>query len=210
MKVIPRVRRFYLVRHGQAEADPTVQAFERDLAGELDPGLSALGRRQATLAAARARQLGAEIVLSSALARARETADVIATRARIPRGAIVPDLNEIAPGDLGALERAVARALFPRANGVLSVWQMIRWLRGRADTETPVAARARVLRVLALLDALPHECVAVVGHGYWITLAAMSLGKLTRPRWVGNCAFTAVDSDGAGRYRIVDHARPIT
>ncbi len=219
------MRRYYWIRHGQAENDAgafRVSSFERDLRGEQDRGLSVLGRRQALLAAARARQLGVQSVLSSSLLRARETADLISQRARIPRGSTLAELNEIVPGSLGTVERFVAQAIADApvagrmrarvgafANGALSVWQLAQWSRGLSGLESPAAARARVERVLAQLDTLPHERIAIVGHGYWITLMAMSIPGRSRPRWVPNCSFSRVDADGAGNYRLIELARRV-
>lgn len=58
--------RLYLVRHGEASAAWNEAA---------DPGLSALGRQQAEIAAADMASLGPMEVLSSPLMRARETAE---------------------------------------------------------------------------------------------------------------------------------------
>jgi broad specificity phosphatase PhoE len=221
----PWVRRYYWIRHGQAQNDAgafRVSSFERDLRGEQDRGLSPLGRRQALLAAARARQLGVQSVLSSSLQRAHETADLISERARIPRGVALPELDEIVPGSLGAVERIVAHAIAGApvpapmrlrvgafTSVALSVWQLVQWGRGLSGFESPGAARARIKRVLAMLDALPHERIAVVGHGYWITLMALTIPGGSRPRWVHNRSFSRVDADGAGNYRLVELARRI-
>ena len=54
----------YLVRHGEAAAQ---------WSEDLDPGLSDLGRRQAADVGARLREIGPLALVSSPLARARES-----------------------------------------------------------------------------------------------------------------------------------------
>ena len=61
----------YLVRHGKAAAG---------FAGHHDPGLDELGRRQAEATARELEPLGPLAIYSSPLARARETAEVLARR----------------------------------------------------------------------------------------------------------------------------------
>ena len=86
--------KIYLVRHGKAAA-----GFD----GHLDPGLDALGRKQAAATAKLLAQLAPMPIYSSPLARARETAQPLATlwRAEVtiePRVAEIPspttDLGE--------------------------------------------------------------------------------------------------------------------
>jgi broad specificity phosphatase PhoE len=68
-----RLKRFYIVRHGLTEK-PGV------LLGQYDAGLSAEGAQQAHLAADELEREGIERIVSSGLARARETASWIARR----------------------------------------------------------------------------------------------------------------------------------
>ena len=88
-------RYLYLVRHGDYDSS----ALGDPQAG---PGLNALGREQAVLVAARiaAFPIKFDTVVSSQLARARETGDIIAARLRQPvqRDA---DLSETRPPEIG-------------------------------------------------------------------------------------------------------------
>ena len=63
--------KIYMVRHGKAAAS---------IDGHLDPGLDALGRRQAQATADELAALGALAIYTSPLARARETAEPLAER----------------------------------------------------------------------------------------------------------------------------------
>lgn len=67
--------RLYLVRHGRAAAT---------FAEHADPGLDDLGRQQAEVVSARLAPLGALALLSSPLARAKETAAPLQSRWRQP------------------------------------------------------------------------------------------------------------------------------
>ncbi|HYW92258.1 MAG TPA: histidine phosphatase family protein [Gammaproteobacteria bacterium] len=88
--------RIYLVRHGRAAGD---------WGSARDPGLDAGGREQARDAARRLHELGPLSVVSSPLARARETADALAGRWRAPVR-IEPRVGEIPSPEPGLAERA--------------------------------------------------------------------------------------------------------
>src|SRR5688572_1649981 len=68
----------------------------RDEAGRADHPLSQRGRTQAERAARVARELGAEMVLSSTLLRAKETAAIIARELSLSTEQD-PDLSEVNP-----------------------------------------------------------------------------------------------------------------
>src|SRR5271157_240870 len=89
--------RLYLVRHGRAAAT---------FAEAADPGLDALGRSQAEAVAERLAPIGPIALLSSPLARARETSEPLAERWRrsVP---IEPAVAEIpSPAGMSLSERA--------------------------------------------------------------------------------------------------------
>ncbi|MEZ5559448.1 MAG: histidine phosphatase family protein [Pseudomonadales bacterium] len=82
--------KIYLVRHGKAAA-----GFD----GHHDPGLDALGRAQAEATARELEPIGPLAILSSPLARARETAEPLAERWQVdiaiePRVAEIPSPTE--------------------------------------------------------------------------------------------------------------------
>ena len=75
----------HLLRHGQTEHTP-----ERRFSGRNDLPLSRTGRAEAEAAAARAAELGIEVIVASPLRRTRETAEIVAAHAgpagRVRRG----------------------------------------------------------------------------------------------------------------------------
>jgi broad specificity phosphatase PhoE/ribonuclease HI len=85
----------HLLRHGQTEHTP-----ERRFSGRNDLPLSRTGRAEATAAAARAAELGIEVVVASPLRRTRETAEVVAATLNLPIE-FDEDLVEL---DFGAVE----------------------------------------------------------------------------------------------------------
>lgn len=88
--------RIYLVRHGHAAGD---------WGSARDPGLDDAGREQARAAAQHLRELGPLDLVSSPLARARETADALAGLWRVPVRT-EPRVGEIPSPEPGLAERA--------------------------------------------------------------------------------------------------------
>jgi probable phosphoglycerate mutase len=85
----------HLLRHGQTEHTP-----ERRFSGRNDLPLSRTGRAEAEAAAARAAELGIEVIVASPLRRSRETAEIVAAALGLPIE-FDDDLVEL---DFGAIE----------------------------------------------------------------------------------------------------------
>ena len=146
--------RILLARHGETEWN-RVGRWQ----GHADQPLNETGRRQAAELAARLAGDGITAVYSSDLARARETADAVASRLRLD---VVEDegLREIDVGSWSGLTRDEVRARFPDGYA--------RWLAGEIghDGETREELTARVVpAVESIADAHPGELVLVVTHG---------------------------------------------
>lgn len=117
----------YFVRHGQAAAG---------FAEHLDPGLGSLGRSQAEAVATRLEGAGPLPIVSSPLARARETAEPLARRWGIlPQ--VEPRISELPSGsrDLDERARWIAEVLAQRWSGldpVLRGWRdaLLRFVSG--------------------------------------------------------------------------------
>ena len=121
-------RYLYLVRHGDYDSS----ALGDPQAG---PGLNALGREQAVLVAARiaAFPIKFDTVVSSQLARARETGDIIAARLRQPvqrdadlslderKSAAAREMKSL---ELGVLQ-AVDRVLTPSSDEAVAIQQLL-------------------------------------------------------------------------------------
>jgi len=142
---------FYLVRHGESEANAA-----RRFAGQSDSPLTARGRRQAETVAKELAKVKFDKVVSSDLSRTRDTAEIIARAQGVPVE-IVPELREIDVGDrTGQTFDEVAGLPEWKENGFVA------WPGG--ETLDQVLART-----LAAIDRLagenPGRTILVVGHG---------------------------------------------
>jgi len=124
------VARLILIRHGQS----TFNADGR-LQGQLDPGLSERGREEAAALAPLLARLGADRVVASDLARARETAQLLGF------GAATPDARwrELDLGEWSGRHAADVRA---EVGDAYREWRAGRITPPRAETQEALAARA--------------------------------------------------------------------
>jgi probable phosphoglycerate mutase len=99
----------HLLRHGRTEHTP-----ERRYSGRNDLPLSRTGRAEAEAAAARAAELGIDVVVASPLRRARETAEAVAAALGLSVD-IDDDLAELDFGDLEGLTLDEALTKHPLA-----------------------------------------------------------------------------------------------
>ena len=158
---------FYFVRHGESEANAA-----RRFAGRTDSPLTERGRQQAEAVAETLAKVHFDRIVSSPLARCRDTAVVIARRHQLPVD-LEPDLVEIDVGEkTGTPFDEIAGLPEWRDDGFV-VWP-------RGETLDQVLSRAhRVITRIAAESA--GQRVLVVGHG-GVTRILMShfLGLLPR------------------------------
>ncbi|GAA4663333.1 histidine phosphatase family protein [Kineococcus glutinatus] len=156
-----------LVRHGA-----TAHTAERRLSGctGADPELSVTGRRQAELLAAALRERGGvDVLLTSPVRRARQTAEAVAGALGLPLG-VEDDLREIDFGSWEGLTEAEVERGWP---GALPAWrQDAAAVAPGGESVLQVAARVAGVRE-RLLAAHEGATIAVVSHMYpvklWIT-----------------------------------------
>ncbi len=163
--------RVLLVRHAETEWNR-----ERRFQGWRDIPLSAAGRAQAECAARLLAETPLTAVWSSPLARARETAAIIAAPHRL---AVQESeaFKEMGFGEWEGLTRDEVRARFPDAHRAWAETPAeARW----PGAETLAAVRARALQGLqALRAAHAGQTIAVVSHGITgriLILEALGLG----------------------------------
>jgi probable phosphoglycerate mutase len=131
---------FFFLRHGVTDHN-----LGRLVMGQLDIPLNSLGRHQAETAALHLRHAGVARVLASPLARARETAEIVASRLHLPVE-IVDGLKE---RDWGAMTGRSYRDL----------------MRARHLPEGAETPEVFAQRILAALDGAPRaEPLLVVAH----------------------------------------------
>ncbi|MFI5711793.1 histidine phosphatase family protein [Kribbella sp. NPDC051620] len=115
MGVVPTTVQLIVVRHGQS----TWNADGR-WAGQADPPLSRLGRRQAAELAQRCRDAGIGAVSCSDLSPARETAAIVAKALGLAEPAESADLRERWSRTLAGLTGTEIETAFP---GALTAWR---------------------------------------------------------------------------------------
>lgn len=141
------MKRLYFVRHGESEANHS-QLF----AGTWDVVLTELGRAQAQDEAEQAKQLQIDCIVSSPLARAYETAEIIAEGINYPKNKILRSdlLRERHYGALQQNPWSAADGIdFEKVAGIETSGQLLK--RGE--------------EAAAFIQNLPYNNILIVGHG---------------------------------------------
>jgi len=193
------VTEFLLVRHGETDWNR-----DRRFQGHADPPLNETGREQARTLAAELAGEKVDAVYTSDLARASETAEIVARRLGVP---VVADtaLREIDVGEWQGLTWQEIEARFP--DGVRN-WHE----RGHGweGGETYDALGERVVRALRRIGAEhPAGRILVVGHGGTVrSVRALIEGRtvaqsrLESPA-IGNCEVFRIAAEN-GTFRRLD------
>jgi broad specificity phosphatase PhoE len=153
---MPNDARLILIRHGQTEWNATGR-----WQGQADPPLNDLGRAQARQTAQELISHDIDVLISSDLARARETAEIIGVAIGLPVQ-LEPRLREINLGDWQGLYSDEIRARWPD--------EMKTWIESPLAIRPPHGESIRELaaRVWAAVDDLvtryPDKCVGIVAH----------------------------------------------
>jgi len=177
-----------LLRHGESEGNA-----QGRMQGRRDYPLSALGREQAARAAVFIRERGLPLhaVYTSPLARAFDTAAVLAGAGILPQAIIDEDLCEIGAGTVEGLNEAEIRAAYPEfMHRPLSETGDFADYGGESNADVQV----RLTRLMARLEARHREAeerVLLVGHGgfHYQLLKALLCEPIPRVCIVrfGNC-----------------------
>lgn len=179
------MRRILLTRHGETEWNALGK-----LQGHTDIVLNEAGRAQARALAARVRPLGLGAVVTSDLARARETGEIVATTLGLAAPEIDHALRERRFGVFEGLTRDECASQHPDA-----------WRAWVAQTGSPPGGEERELAVeriagaLARIAAVAGAPVLVVSHGGVMRLWLMHLLGASVPL-IGNGTTYVVDHDG--------------
>jgi uncharacterized phosphatase len=191
---LPLATTVCLVRHGETDWNR-----EGRLQGREDIALNARGREQAGLAAAFLAQRHWDLVVSSPLARAAETASIIARHLGLEH---VVSMDEFVERDYGAaagLTLAERKDRFPG-----DAWPGL-------EERSAVAARC-LAGLRALVRTYPGHDIVVVSHGAAINaiLAALSGGEIgTGKTTLGNACINELhfraDAWEIVSYNVVSH-----
>lgn len=183
-----------LLRHGETDWNASLR-----LQGHRDIPLNDLGAQQAEAAAPSVAALGPDVIISSDLQRARQTAEPVSALTGLDV-AVDVRLRETLLGDWEGLTR----------NDVLDGWPGMweQWRASSADFAPPGGeSRAEVAqrshRVVTELDAGQYRRALVVAHGGLIVGLTGRLLELPSEHWrvltgVSNCHWVMLHRAGAG------------
>lgn len=178
----------FVARHGETDWNR-----ERRWQGHRGPGLNQTGEAQAAALAGRLEQIGVDIVYTSDLPRAVQTANVVAERLGLPVEQD-PAFREVDVGEWAGLTREEVAERDPEG--------FRRWSEGGAgwqDGESYEDMHARVVAAYERVCALHADArVLIVAHGGTVralTAHAVGLGLHDRRRIDGvrNCSLTALE-----------------
>jgi broad specificity phosphatase PhoE len=180
-------RRLVLLRHGR-----TAWNVAGRFQGQADPPLDHVGVAQARAAAARLARLDPWRILTSDLARARTTAEIVAAACaatgRFPDLVPDPALREVALGGWEGLDDAEARRRFPDEHAAWRAGPSPALRRGGGETEAEAGIRVVAVVGAALSDAPEGATLVVVSHGLALRGALRVLGgaapHLANGAWV--------------------------
>lgn len=183
-------RRIVLLRHGR-----TAWNAERRYQGQEDPPLDDVGQVQAIEAAALVAAMSPDVLLSSDLQRARQTAQKVSSLTGLPL-TVDERLRERHLGHWQGLTRDEVQARYPE--------EFADWLAGRDVTRRGGESRQQVAeRALSLVAELARVPLTVlVSHGATsMCLSAALLGLPQTPSILGplaNCHWTELRNSGDG------------
>lgn len=142
------MKKLYFIRHGLSEANKA-----GIWSGQSETPLSAEGREQARQAGKKAQGLDIDLIVSSPLGRARETAEIVAKEIGYPAERIMFSdlLKERSWGDLEGTEHSSVGADVE--------------LDKIPNIETGEQLLRRASQALGYLEGLPAEHILVVSHG---------------------------------------------
>jgi probable phosphoglycerate mutase len=139
------MKKLYFVRHGQSEMN-----LAGRFAGTLNTLLTPEGKKQAKIAGKKAKKLNIDLIISSPLSRAHETAKIIAKEINYPEGKI--ELNPLlAERNYGVME---GQLFSPDID-----------MDGVADIEATDNLLTRASEAVASLQQIEADSVLVVSHG---------------------------------------------
>ena len=186
---------FLLVRHGETDWNR-----DRRFQGHADPPLNETGREQARTLASELAGESLDAVYTSDLARANETAEIIARRLGVPV-VVDAELREIDVGEWQGLTWPEIEERFP--DGVRNWHERGHgWERG----ETYDALGERVVRALGRIGAEhPAGRILIVGHGGTVrSVRALIEGRsVAQSPAIGNCEVFRIGAEN-GTFRRLD------
>jgi len=180
-------QKIYFARHGTTEANK----IKRHMGCLIDEPLNQEGLRDVyVLAESVPRYI--DVIVSSPLKRARQTADIVAGALRIP---VVEDSN-LKERDGGSLSGKLWSDIKVETGGVIDIEKLRSNFEIDYKTyggESPVEVRARIQRFLARVrEEWKDKVVLAVTHAGIIRVCTLLAGYSTPPR-IGNCSVVELE-----------------
>lgn len=201
--------RLILVRHGQTDYNAQAR-----LQGQIDIPLNDVGRDQARHVAAGLSKETIDVIVSSPLIRARDTAEAIAAALG---GAPVEEDPAFLEQSFGQWEGLIGSEIQERWPDLYTEWRTSRVVPGIGMEERRVVGERFARAARALVDAHPGRTVLVVSHGAAIRAGVTTLIGLDPASFhgiggMGNCHRSLLEplrSDPEGRsMRLLSHNVP--
>lgn len=182
-------KRLFFVRHGKTEWNG-LSRFQ----GKSDILLNDEGRRQAFLLSARLRPWGPFALFSSSLSRARETAEIIASR---QKNVSVVQREELSEMGFGRWEGHSLHEIESRDPESFQKWKTSPFEFTPPEGEPFSSVVSRVEAVLNEIRTFDGEKIVVVSHGgilraALVLLLDLPLSAVWRMK-ISNCSVTCVD-----------------
>jgi glucosyl-3-phosphoglycerate phosphatase len=201
------LRRLVLWRHGETDFNASGR-----MQGHVDSALTETGWNQARFAAPVLAGFEPQIVVTSDLRRAMDTATVFTDVTGVPLR-VDERLRETHLGKWQGLTAAEVDAEWP---GGMRAWQTDpNW--GPPGGETKVDVATRAAEVVAEVDAQFDDTAMLCAHGGLITALTGRLLELPEANWmqlggIGNCHWTVLSRrpGGDGRWRLSAYNAGIT
>ncbi len=190
----------YIIRHGETTGNDAGR-FQ----GSTDCPLSEQGRRQIDRLGERCRDLPFDVLISSPLVRARDTAKAANRYHGLPLQ-IEPDVAEMHCGDWEEKSWDELCAGYPAE---MEMWRETPWLFQSPGGENMQQVYQRVNRaLLRILEENRGKTIAVVSHGCAIRNAlcffhGYGIERINEMPWVRNTSITRIDVDDQGKTEVV-------
>lgn len=162
-------KNFYLFRHGETEFN----RLKLRQGQGVNVRLNGTGKKQAEELAKSAENLGIEVIYSSPLVRAKQTADIVAEKLNVPV-IIMSDLTE---GDFGKAEGMYENVVCARWPEIINNWYSPDYMDiCFPEGETKRHILERMTRAVNELLKTQESNIAVSSHSSALRLFLMSIG----------------------------------
>lgn len=188
--------RLILVRHAQAEGN-----FLREFHGWTDSGITELGHQQAALAAKRLKEIRMDVLYSSTMKRALETARYISKEKELP----ILRTDQLKEINGGAWEGVKFDQLPQRWPKEHDTWENKPHLHQMPNGESVKEFQERLIKEMeSIIAANPGKTICIVTHGTAIKslmcyFQACDLAEMVKIPWYDNTSLTILEHE-EGRF----------